>query len=129
MNALIILLTTLAGLGGQPTAPVEPKVMQKCIKATATILGRIQAMTQADPSFELRGYSGGRAIQVLEAFNANPPPTLYNADQVMTLVDAREDGNKNTLVILITTGCMTEVIQTPRKNWQEVLSKAIGSDT
>jgi hypothetical protein len=47
----------------------------------------------------------------------------------MTLVDARDDGNKNALVMLITTGCMTEIIQTPRENWREVLSKAIGNDT
>ncbi|SDR58929.1 hypothetical protein SAMN05519103_06260 [Rhizobiales bacterium GAS113] len=129
MNALIILLVTLTGLGGQPTAPVEPKVMQKCIKATATILRRIQTMTQADPSFELRGYSGERAIHVLEAFSANPPPTQYKADQIVTLVDAREDGNKHTLVMLITTGCMTEIIQTPRENWRNVLSNSIGSNT
>jgi hypothetical protein len=138
MNALITLLVTLAGLGGQPTRPVEPEVMQtrpvepevmqKCLSGTATILGRIQTMVQADPSFQLHNYSEERAKQVLETFNANPPATQYKADQVMTLVDTREGGNKKALVMLITTGCMTEIIQTPRENWQEVLSKSIGSD-
>jgi hypothetical protein len=128
MNALITLLVTLASLGGQPAATVEPEVMQKCVKSTETILRRIQAMTQADPSFELRAYSEERALHVLDAFNANPPATQYKADQVMTLVDTREGGNKKALVMLITTGCMTEIIQTPRENWQEVLSKSIGSD-
>jgi hypothetical protein len=65
----------------------------------------------------------------LETFNADPPATQYRADQVMTLVDTSEDGNKKALVMLITGGCMTDIIQTPRQNWYDVVSKSIGNDT
>lgn len=128
-QVVFTLLVTLAGLGGQPTRPVEPEVMQKCLSGTATILGRIQTIVQADPSFELHDYSEERATQILETFNENPPATQFRADKVLTLVDTREDGNEKALVMLITAGCMTEVIQTPRADWKEILSKSIGSDT
>ena len=129
MNTLIPLLITMASLGGQAAHPSELETAQKCVTGTATILQRIQTMVQADPSFELHGYSQDRAMQVLETFNADPPMTQYRADQVMTLVDTSEDGNKKALVMLITGGCMTDIIQTPRQNWSEVVGKSIGRET
>jgi hypothetical protein len=129
MNSLIPLLITLASLGAQPTPPVEPGLMQKCIGGTSTVLRRIQTMVAADSTFELHTYSQDQAMRLLETLNADPPATQYTADQIMTLVDTSEDGNDKTLVILITRGCMTKIFQTPRKNWREVLSKSIGIET
>jgi hypothetical protein len=128
MAPLIPLLITMASLGSQPTQPGEPKVTPECVSGTATILQRIQTMVQADPSFELRGYSQEQATEVLETFNASPPATQYRAEQVMTLVDTHEEGEKRALVMLITGGCMTAIIQTPRQNLSEVISKSIGDD-
>jgi hypothetical protein len=129
MNTLIPLLITLASVGAQPTPPVEPELMQKCIGGTSTVLLRIQTMVHADPSFELHAYSQDQAMRVLETFNADPLATQYKADQIITLVDTREDGNDKALVMLITGGCMTGIVQTLRKNWHDVLSKSIGSET
>jgi hypothetical protein len=129
MNSLIPLLITLASLGAQPTPPVEPRLMQKCIGGTSTVLRRIQTMVAADSTFELHTYSQDQAMRLLETLNAVPPATQYTADQIMTLVDTSEDGNDKTLVMLITRGCMTKIVQTPRKDWREVLSKSIGSET
>ena len=128
MNILIPLLITMASLGGQPTHPSEPEAKQKCVSGTATILQRIRAMVQADPTFELHGYAQERAVQVLDTFNADPPATQYRADQVLTLVDTSEDGSSRALVMLMTGGCMTDIVQTPRQNWYAVISKSIGND-
>ncbi|SEF10114.1 hypothetical protein SAMN05444161_8381 [Rhizobiales bacterium GAS191] len=129
MNTLITLLVTLAGLSNPSAPQVKPDLMQKCVSDTAAIVGRIRTMTQADPSFEFRGYSEERATQVLDAFNAIPPSTRYAADQIMVLVDTREGGNKEALVMLITTGCAKQVIETPLESWQAVLRQSIGNDT
>jgi len=128
MTPLIPLLITMASLGGQPAQPSEPEVTPKCVSGTATILQRIQAMVQADRSFELRGYSQEQATEVLETFNASPPATQYRAEQVMTLVDTHEGGDQRALVMLITGGCMTGIIQTPRQNLSQVISRSIGDD-
>jgi hypothetical protein len=129
MNSLIPLLITLASLGAQPTPPVEPGLMQKCVGGTSTVLRRIQTMVAAEPTFELHTYSQDQAMRLLETLNAVPPATQYKADQIMALVDTSEEGNDKTLVMLITRGCMTKIVQTPRKDWHEILSKSIGSET
>ncbi|SDR63641.1 hypothetical protein SAMN05519103_08858 [Rhizobiales bacterium GAS113] len=129
MNILIPLLITMASLGGQGTHPSKPEATQKCVSDTATILQRIQAMVQADPTFELHSYAQERAVQILDTFNADAPATKYRADQVLTLVDTSEDGSSRALVMLITGGCMTGIVQTPRRNWYAVISKSIGNDT
>jgi hypothetical protein len=129
MNTLIPLLIAMASLGSQPTHPSELETTQKCVSGTATILRRIETMVRADPTFELHNYAQERATQLLETFNADPPASQYSADQVLTLVDTGDDGDQKALVMLITSGCITDIIQTPRKNWYAVISKSIGDDT
>ena len=128
MHTLVTLLVTLASLGGEPTRPAQPDSTQRCVGSSATVIRRIQTIVRSEPAFELRDYKTNQAKELLQFFNAKPPTTNYAADQIMTLADTSEDGNENTLVLLMTTGCITQIIQTPRESWKEVIQKSIGSD-
>jgi hypothetical protein len=128
MHTLVTLLVTLASLGGEPTRPAQPDSMQRCVGSSAAVIRRIQTIVRSESAFELRDYKANQARDVLQIFNAEPPSSNYAADQIMALADTSEEGNKNTLVLLMTTGCITQIIQTSRKSWQAVIQKSIGSD-
>jgi hypothetical protein len=128
MKTLISLLITLVGIGGEPTPRVEPEAAQRCIGSTRTVLGRIETLVRADPTFELHAYSDALAAVVLENFNSDPPATQYAADRILALVDTGNNGDQNVLVMLMYRGCLEEIVQVPRKHWQALLSKSIGND-